>query len=110
MKNEPIPTIRPFIACAFQNCAEAAMCSVQTPTGWANLCKTHYVNPYQAKADKYCAEHGLDTTEKKIAHCRKLLGLFVAKQVERIPGEDDEPALGIGMDALERELEERFNP
>ena len=33
---------RAVIACCFSNCAEGAICRVFTPTGWANVCKSHY--------------------------------------------------------------------
>jgi hypothetical protein len=58
-----------------------------------HVCYRHYMELHQKDADRYCAERGLDTTEKKIAHCRKLLGLFIEKQkkvLEREPGSDDE--------------------
>ena len=57
-----------------------------------NVCYGCYISLHRKDAARYCAEHGLDTTEKKIEHCRKLLGLFVErqKQPEREPGSDDE--------------------
>ena len=57
------------------------------------VCEKHYYEITQKNADRYCEQHDLDTTEKKIAHCRGLLGSFLAKQkelaVEREPGSDD---------------------
>ena len=42
-----------------------------------HVCYQHYMELHQADADRYCAEHNLDTTEKKIAHCRALLKSFL---------------------------------
>ena len=61
---------------------------------WArggNVCYEHYIGLFQKDADRYCKENNLVTVEDKIAHCRKLLGLFIAKQPKpREPGSDDE--------------------
>ena len=57
----------------------------------ANVCHACYIKLHQTDADRFCAERGLDTTEKKIAFCRKLLRIFVEKQNPlREPGSDDE--------------------
>ena len=69
------------------------------------VCEKHYYEVIQKDADRYCEQHGLDTTEKKIQHCRDMMRGFVAKQKtlskERIPGEDDE---------FEQSLADRANP
>lgn len=50
-------------------------------------------------------------TRRLLAEMRKLLGTKTPPQaIEREPGEDDEPALGIPLDDFERELGERANP
>lgn len=50
-----------------------------------------YMELFKEDARRYCAEHGLDTTEKKIEHCRKLLTSFIKRQKtpDREPGSDD---------------------
>jgi hypothetical protein len=50
------------------------MSKMHTPTGWANFCYEHYIAHEQKKADAFCAERGIDTTEKKIAYCRRMVG------------------------------------
>lgn len=57
----------------------------------ANVCHGCYMQLLQKDADRFCVERGLDTTEKKIAFCRKLLHIFIEKQtIPREPGEDDQ--------------------
>jgi len=63
---------RPRAPCAHETCNVLSMVRVQTPTGWANLCLSHYASQNDEEARRYCRDHGLDTTEKKIAHCRSL--------------------------------------
>ena len=103
---------RPIIDCAFHGCMTPAVVRMRKPTGWANMCEYHYANDNLQESRDYCAKHGLDTTEKKIAHIKVLLATpkdprawarnpkseaarrlaesVVGKQPERIPGEDDD--------------------
>ena len=43
-----------------------------------DVCFDHYIELGQKNADRYCNERGLDTTEKKIEHCRGLMRQFVS--------------------------------
>lgn len=104
---------RTLIDCAYDRCDSHAVCRVRKPTGWANLCDFHYSNDNVRESIFYCQKHGLDTTEKRIAHCRALFKAprdsrawlknaksEIAKRyrdevlkvapVEREPGQDDE--------------------
>lgn len=88
----------PLIDCAHQGCGSHAIARVRAPTGWANLCLYHYEHQLDGEAREYCLAHGLNTTEKKIAHCRELFGSI--RRRERMPGEDDDlpmPSLAVEM-------------
>lgn len=104
--------LKPRALC--ESCDAVSICWLRG----AYVCHTHYLAVFQAEADAYCAERGLDTTEKKILHFRQQYRrLFVkprdmrawmknpktriareyADEVrrmqaipERVPGEDDE--------------------
>lgn len=106
---------RQLIDCAHANCMSPAICKVKRKEGWANLCDFHYANDNLDESREYCAKHGLNTVEKKIAHIKAMLNKpkdyrawmvkpksrlareFADKFLnrspvrERVPGEDDEP-------------------
>lgn len=46
----------PRVACAHETCGIAAMCRIQTKTGWANLCWRHY--------DEYFSNQAIDNLDK----------------------------------------------
>lgn len=56
-----------YIECAFAGCPQSATLNVKTPTGRANVCPAHDLAIVQKRAEKYCAELGLDTLEKRRA-------------------------------------------
>ena len=62
----------PYIQCAYQGCPQGARVRVKKPTGWAQLCEHHYAQDNVKESIEYCEKHGLDTTEKGIAHCKAL--------------------------------------
>ena len=77
--------------CAYAGCDTTPIVRQKLSTGWANLCRKHYDAQAQERADAYCLENGLDTTEKKIAFCKEKLGVFLQKAIyRREPGQDDE--------------------
>lgn len=107
------------IQCCFAGCPEASICRIFTATGWANVCKTHY--PQVKESQKSYAYNSPTAVEMREGYQRSFLrrrldggqavpgtiGVIVPRQ----PGEDPvEPALGIKVDDLERELAERANP
>lgn len=63
----------PYIPCAYSGCPTGAIVKVRARTGWAQLCEYHYGQDNLEESKAYCRKHGLDTTEKKIAHIHALL-------------------------------------
>ena len=127
----PLPVV---IACCYSNCAEGAICRVFTPTGWANVCRTHYPTIELSKKSyapanravsegrkayegsfHYRQRHGGEAPraadrsalETELEEVRRKMAESRARQ----PGQDDEEMpLGISLDPLEAELEGRANP
>lgn len=66
------------VPCAHMDCGIAAMCKIQTPTGWANLCWQHYDQYFAQQAKANCAAKVLHTTEK-------LLAAFKAQSEKLVP-------------------------
>ena len=48
-----------FIPCAWHACSYPAVCRLKLPTGWANLCSSHYDSHWRDVARDYCEDHGL---------------------------------------------------
>lgn len=63
----------PDVPCAHVDCPHFAICSIKTPTGWANLCKNHYLSHFNDEARAYCEARGLTTREKKLEFIRERL-------------------------------------
>lgn len=88
----PMVDERPTASCKWERCLQAAVIceEVEYGKGRHNLCEYHYVKAHQLKAERWCAERGLTTTEQKRAYCRKLSKTLLKPMPLREPGEDDE--------------------
>lgn len=78
--------------CSHETCVRSAIIKQRTDTGWANFCEYHYIQHHQNLAQAWCAEHGLDTVDKKKAFVREKYKSFLSRAVNypvRVPGEDD---------------------
>ena len=82
----------PDIPCAHDACPHFAILSVKTSTGWANLCRSHYLSRLNAEAREYCRVHNLTTRDTQVAFMGEMLKNFGKAKLERIPGEDDDGA------------------
>ncbi len=101
------PKVREPVDCAYAGCRNDAILRVQTPTGWANMCKHHDDLYTLGKAKEYTAQHGLKVVGDmrhwikgreigkgqmhgafKEAFERNKPGRLSVR--ERVPGEDDE--------------------
>ena len=68
-RDEPLPMVN----CVYADCLKPAIMREKTPTGWANLCHFHMMQRHHDRAEKYCADRGLDTVAKKRAYVLNLL-------------------------------------
>lgn len=60
------------VDCAYApSCTKPALIRQYTPSGHVNLCEAHALEEHTRRAEAWCLERGLDTTEKKIAYCRE---------------------------------------
>lgn len=61
------------------NCAYAPACTQsavyvrQTPHGTRYLCAFHDLEEHTIRAQAWCEDRGMDTTEKKIDYCREMM-------------------------------------
>ena len=96
-RNHEVPIER-RCACGYEGCPHDAMCKIQTKTGWLNVCDDHYRIYHHAKAEAYCRERGLLTTEQKRAWLREEMRKLSDKmrpdylKNSREPGDDEEAA------------------
>lgn len=88
----------PHVPCAHQDCRESALCRIQTPTGWANLCMPHYERHFARIGDAALTAHGLDKQQEEtreewkkrvFSHWRKLAEM---SPMRRRIVDDDEAA------------------
>ncbi len=71
------------VQCAYHDCPDDATIRIRTPTGWADLCRGHYVAHHQRIADAYCANAGLNTLEQKRWFCRQGMAAIGSLTPER---------------------------
>ena len=59
--SDQLPAVAPDKPCAYEEsgCRQQARVRVQTKTGWANMCVSHYQAYHGALAREYCKERGL---------------------------------------------------
>lgn len=72
-------TYPPQARCSHDRCFTDSLCKVKTSLGWANLCKKHYYEYWQAQGNKKCAELGLKTTAEKRAWVLANAGRLASK-------------------------------
>lgn len=75
---------RPVIDCAHEGCQRTAICREQTPTGWANLCYSHWIAHGKAEQKKWREDRGIFTKQQ----LKDYIG--TGKVFDRVPGSDDE--------------------
>ena len=100
-----------------------------TKTGWANVCLTHYgkIDTVPRRSENllvqgtqlaYRTRRETNAAPQVVPQAAAPATPFASANepcapagvAPREPGSDDEPALGIPLDSLERELMERANP
>ena len=64
----------PDVSCAHEDCGIAAMCKVQTKTGWANLCWQHYDSHFARQAVENLASYGMERSngETQAEHTKRM--------------------------------------
>ena len=75
-----------------------------------NVCYEHFISLAQTNAERYCSERGLDTTEKKIQHCRDLMRQFTSGQMDKrawMKNPKSPLAARYAAEVLEREHKQR---
>ena len=92
------------IPCAHAECGIKAMCRIQTPTGWANLCWQHYDSHFSNQAieslDKYGMELQPDETRQEhVARMRQ----FVRDGIRRMAKGGGRQAAIDAMAAAQRD-------
>ena len=131
IRGSTIPDNSPpaFVMCANDGCGSNAVIRLRG----SNLCHAHYIAHFDGEARRYAERNSLKTVDDHRAHCRMLMNKFVSQDkrawmknpksaiaarmaeelmppVEREPGSDDEPALGIPLDELEQEFADAAQP
>lgn len=80
---------RVSIACAHEGCSEPAMVSNKLKTGWATLCKNHYMFHTQREANDFCKANDLLTRERQVDFIRaKMKNSKLLGRVIRVPGQE----------------------
>lgn len=83
--NEP-----PRVKCCHDDCFVTAFCKIQTPTGWANFCESHYTQYFRDQAKANCDAKGLKTTAEKRAWLQKMCETIGNRGKPSKPLTDDE--------------------
>jgi hypothetical protein len=58
-----------LVPCAHEGCPTEALIRIQTPTGWANLCRVHYEQHWSTQALAWCVKMHLTDRQAQREYC-----------------------------------------